>query len=168
MVPLGIAQAATVRVGLAAGAGNPSGVARAGWVALAMGGSFMTSMAILLIAAPVTLDGFFFDLADPAAAAVLPYAIAFISIAGLFQIADGLQSIGAGCLRGLKDTRAPMLFAGIGYWVAGLPLGLALAFGLDLEAHGIWIGLASGLGFVAALMVARWTRRERLGLISAG
>lgn len=168
MVPMGIAQAATVRVGLAAGAGDTRAIARSGWIALTLGGSFMTAMAILLVSAPQTLAGFFLDLDDPAARAVLPYAIVFIGLAGLFQIADGLQSIGAGCLRGLKDTRTPMLFAGVGYWVAGLPIGLGLAFGLELEGTGIWIGLASGLGFVAALMVARWSRRARLGLVPAG
>ena len=68
-------------------------------------------------------------------------------------------------LRGLKDTRVPMLFAGLGYWVVGLPLGAALAFKLDLGGLGIWIGLAVGLGTVAALMLARWSRRERLALV---
>jgi MATE family multidrug resistance protein len=68
-------------------------------------------------------------------------------------------------LRGLQDTRVPMLYAAFGYWGIGLPLGAALAFGTPLRGIGIWIGLATGLAVVAFLMLWRWTRRERLGLV---
>jgi MATE family multidrug resistance protein len=82
----------------------------------------------------------------------------------LFQIVDGAQVVGAGMLRGLHDTRVPMLYAAFGYWVVGLGVGVGLGFGLGWGGVGIWIGLAAGLAMVSLLMIARWMRRERLGL----
>ena len=75
--------------------------------------------------------------------------------------------VGAGMLRGLHDTRVPMIYALIGYWVVGIGTGLWLGFGLDWQGEGIWTGLATGLGFVAVLMIWRWRRREQLGLVPA-
>jgi MATE family multidrug resistance protein len=165
MVPLGIGQAATVRVGLAAGRGERAGVARAGWAAFALGTGFMVTTAALMIAFPWTLVGLFLDLSDPAGLRVAELAVGFLAVAGLFQIADGAQVVGAGALRGLKDTRVPMLLAGFGYWIVGMPLGALLAFRAGLGGLGIWIGLATGLLVVAVLMAIRWSRRERLGLV---
>ncbi|MBX6321403.1 MAG: MATE family efflux transporter [Rhodospirillaceae bacterium] len=165
MVPLGVAQAGTVRVGLAAGRGDPQGVARAGWVALATGTACMGTMALPMIAVPERITGLFLDAGDPAQAGAAALAAGFLLIAGLFQLADGTQVVSAGALRGLKDTRTPMLIAGLGYWGIGILLGVLLAFPLGLGGRGIWIGLASGLGVVAALMLRRWLRRERLGLV---
>ncbi|MCW5751267.1 MAG: MATE family efflux transporter [Alphaproteobacteria bacterium] len=165
MVPMGLSQAATVRVGLAVGRGDPEGVARAGWVAIVIGGSFMAAMALLLIGFPRPLAELFLDGTRSDSIEVLELAVLFLTVAGFFQIADGLQSLGAGALRGLKDTRVPMFFAGVGYWVMGLPFGVLLAFPLGLDGLGIWIGLATGLGIVAMLMLGRWTWRDRLGLV---
>jgi MATE family multidrug resistance protein len=165
MVPLGIGQAATVRVGLAAGRGERAGVARAGWTAFALGTGFMVTTAALMIAFPWTLVGLFLDLSDPAGLRVAELAVGFLAVAGLFQIADGAQVVGAGALRGLKDTRVPMLLAGFGYWIVGMPLGALLAFRAGLGGLGIWIGLATGLLVVAVLMAIRWSQRERLGLV---
>jgi MATE family multidrug resistance protein len=83
----------------------------------------------------------------------------------VFQIADGAQVVGAGMLRGLQDTRVPMIYAGLGYWGFGMSLSLLFAFRLGFQGTGIWIGLASGLAAVAILMISRWIRRERLGLV---
>ena len=91
-------------------------------------------------------------------------AVQLLLLAALFQFVDGAQVVGAGMLRGLKDTRMPMLFAGLGYWAIGVPAGVALAFGAGLGAPGLWIGLAIGLASVAVLMLLRWARRDRLGL----
>jgi MATE family multidrug resistance protein len=165
MVPLGLAQAATVRVGLAAGRGDRDGVARAGWTSLTIGVGFMGAMAVPMLAMPEALAGLFLDRADPAQARVLYLAASFLVVAGLFQLADGGQVVGAGMLRGLKDTRVPMVFAGVGYWVIGIPFGALLAFVAGMGGRGLWIGLASGLVAVAILMVTRWSRRERLGLV---
>jgi MATE family multidrug resistance protein len=125
----------------------------------------MVMTAALMIAFPWTLVGLFLDLSDPAGLRVADLAVGFLAVAGLFQIADGAQGVGAGALRGLKDTRVPMLLAGFGYWIVGMPLGALLAFRAGLGGLGIWIGLATGLLVVAVLMAIRWSRRERLGLV---
>ena len=166
MVPLGLGQAATVRVGLALGRRDRPGIARAGWTALALGVGFMGFTGLLMIAAPRALVGLFLDSADPANAPVIGLAISFLTVAAFFQIFDGAQAVGAGMLRGLHDTRMPMLYAAFGYWIVGLLTAIGLAFGLGWEGFGIWVGLAAGLAVVAMLMIARWLRRERLGLTS--
>lgn len=167
MVPLGLSQAATVRVGRAYGAGDPDGIRRAGWTAFALAVGFMATMSAVLLIAPRPLIGAFIDIADPANAAVVKAAMAFVFCAAIFQIADGAQAVGAGMLRGLQDTRIPMLYALLGYWGFGMPIGLLLAFAARLQGLGVWIGLASGLVLVAIIMMRRWTLRERLGLTSA-
>jgi MATE family multidrug resistance protein len=165
MVPLGLSQAATVRVGLAFGRRDRDGIARAGWSAFALGVSFMTLMALVMLSFPAQLVSLFLNPADPANRNVVPLAISFLFVAALFQIFDGAQSVGAGMLRGLQDTKVPMAYAAIGYWVIGLAVAIGLAFGLGWKGVGIWTGLATGLAIVAALMIARWLRRERLGLL---
>ncbi|MBV9527759.1 MAG: MATE family efflux transporter [Sphingomonas sp.] len=165
MVPLGLGQAATVRVGLALGRGDREGVSRAGWTAWVLGVLFMGLMALVMWTAPHRLVTLF--LADvPANALTIALAVSFLKIAAAFQLVDGAQVIGAGMLRGLHDTRWPLIFALVGYWVVGLGVGAWLAFGRDWRGVGIWTGLASGLAAVAALMLARWLMREQLGLIA--
>jgi MATE family multidrug resistance protein len=166
MVPLGLGQAATVRVGLALGRGDEAGIARAGWTAWLMGVGFMGAMALAMWSAPHRLVTLF--LTDvPENAMVIALAVTFVKVAAAFQLVDGAQVIGAGMLRGLHDTRWPLLFALVGYWVVGLGIGAWLAFAADWKGVGIWIGLASGLASVAVLMLARWVMRDRLGLTRA-
>jgi MATE family multidrug resistance protein len=163
MVPLGLGQAATVRVGLALGRQDQAGVARAGWTSWMVGVGFMGAMAIVMWSVPRPLVTIF--LADvPANAAVIALAVSFLRVAAAFQLVDGAQVIGAGMLRGLHDTRWPLIFALFGYWVVGLGIGVWLGFGADWKGVGIWIGLASGLAAVAMLMLARWLLRDRIGL----
>ena len=163
MVPLGLGQAATVRVGLALGRGDQNGVSRAGWTAWVVGVAFMGAMALIMWGFPRTLITLF--LKDvPENAVVIALAVSFLRVAAAFQLVDGAQVIGAGMLRGLHDTRWPLLFALFGYWVVGLGIGAWLAFAADWQGVGIWIGLASGLAAVAALMLARWILRDRIGL----
>jgi len=163
MVPLGLGQAATVRVGLALGRRDEAGITRAGWTAWVMGVAFMGTMALAMWSIPRTLVTLF--LADvPRNALAIGLAVSFLRVAAAFQLVDGAQVIGAGMLRGLHDTRWPLVFALVGYWVVGLGIGSWLAFGADWKGLGIWIGLATGLASVAALMLARWLMRDRLGL----
>ncbi|MBS3651170.1 MATE family efflux transporter [Pseudaminobacter sp. 19-2017] len=164
MVPLGVNQAVTVRVGLALGARDPDGIRRAGWTALVIGVGFMALMALTMISIPELLIAAFVDLGRPENAEVVVLAVTFLAFAALFQIADGAQAVGAGMLRGLHDTRMPMVYAALGYWGVGLPLGVLLAFPLGLKGSGIWIGLSIGLVVVAILLMRRWLIRERLGL----
>jgi len=163
MVPWGLSQAATVRVGRALGAGDRVGTARAGWTAWLLGVAFMTTTAIAMWTFPQALVGLFLE---PGARAgrVAMLATQFVVIAAIFQIFDGAQVVGAGMLRGLHDTRVPMQFAFVGYWVLGIGLGVWLGFFRGWQGAGIWAGLAVGLATVAALMLWRWARRDRLGL----
>lgn len=165
MVPLGISQAATVRVGLAVGAGWVAGVGRAGWTALGLGVGFMTCTCVVLLTAGEPIADLFLDLSRPDSAPVVALAVGFLAVAGLFQMVDGAQVVMGGALRGLKDTKVPMLFTGVGHWLIGIPLGAALAFWGGLGGLGIWIAFAVALSVVATLMVGRWARRERLGLV---
>lgn len=160
MIPLGINQAVTARVGLAVGARDRKAVGRAGWVALWLGIAFATISASVFWFAGEWLVGLYLDIDDVANAPVVGLAVSFLLIAALFQIVDGAQAIAAGALRGLRDTRIPMFLAIFGYWVVGLPTSAALAFWLDLGGQGIWIGLAVGLAVVAGLAVWRFHRRE--------
>ena len=163
MVPLGLGQAATVRVGLALGRHDEDGITRAGWTAWIMGLGFMATMALVMWTIPHRLVTLF--LADvPQNAVVIALAVSFLRVAAAFQLVDGAQVIGAGMLRGLHDTRWPLLFALVGYWVVGLGIGSWLAFAADWKGFGIWIGLAAGLACVAVLMLTRWLMRGRLGL----
>lgn len=165
MVPMGLGQAATVRVGRAHGACDAGGIARAGWCAFALAMVFMASMSVVMMSVPHILIGAFIDVSDPANAAVVAMATTFLFCAAVFQIADGAQAVGAGMLRGLQDTRVPMIYAGLGYWGVGMPMSLLFGFKLGFAGLGIWIGLATGLAVVAVVMMARWIRRDRLGLV---
>ena len=162
MVPLGVNQAATVRVGIAYGSGDAAGVARAGWAAYGVGVGFMALSAIVMISIPHALIGMFIDIDNPANAEVVRIAASFLVFAALFQIVDGAQAVGAGMLRGLHDTGVPMVIAAIGYWGVGMPLGAMLALYSGLEGIGIWIGLSAGLAVVAVLLLWRWLRRDLL------
>jgi MATE family multidrug resistance protein len=151
MVPLGIGLAATVRVGLAAGAGDAKAARRAGFTAIAMGMTFMCGTAVLLLLFPRAIAGLWLP-DTPDNAAVLALAVRFLHVAAAFQLADGIQVTAAMGLRGLKDARMPMWLAGASYWLAGAPMSALLGFGFRLQGFGIWLGLAFGL-FVAALLL---------------
>jgi multidrug resistance protein, MATE family len=165
MVPMGIGQAATVRVGLGYGRGDAGAIRRAGWTAYALGVGFMTVMALLIWIMPATLAGIFLETQHAGNAEVLRLSVSFLLVAAVFQIVDGAQVVGTGMLRGLQDTTWPMFFAAFGYWVVGIGAGAWLAFSRNWDGVGIWVGLAIGLGIVAALVLARWIMRERLGLL---
>jgi MATE family multidrug resistance protein len=159
-----MAQAATVRVGLQLGRGDRAGIARAGWAAWGMGTAFMALMAVVIWAIPRPLITLFLD--DTIAnAEVIALGVSFLGIAAIFQNVDGAQWVGAGILRGLHDTRVPMIFTFIGYWLVGIGVGIWLAFSVGWNGVGIWSGLALGLAIVAVLMLARWMRRDALGLL---
>jgi multidrug resistance protein, MATE family len=168
MVPMGLAQAATVRVGMGHGRKDALAIHRAGWMAFTLGTGFMAVMALTLILFPGALIGVFIDRTLPENARVVELAIGFLGVAAVFQIADGAQVVGAGMLRGLHDTRVPMIMAGFGYWGIGIGVGSLLAFKYGWEGVGIWTGLAVGLAVVAVLLLSRWTMRARLGLVPDG
>ena len=164
MVPLGLGNAATVRVGLAFGGGNVAGIARAGWTAFYLAIAYACCTALGMLIFGRELVGVFLNLDTPTNQPVIALAVSFLVFAGIFQLADAGQAAASGMLRGLGDTRMPMVIAAIGYWGVGAPLAVLLGFWAHLEGRGIWIGLATGLAVVAVSMTIRWTRRERLGL----
>lgn len=167
MVPLGIGQAATVRVALARGVGAPLAARRAALVALALGLLFMAAAALALWTLPRAIVAAYVAIDDPANRALVDLALQFLAIAALFQIVDGLQTVAAGALRGYEDTTVPMLLAALGYWAIGFVGGWALAFRLGFGPIGLWWGFLLGLAAVAALLVFRLHRRSRRGLVPA-
>jgi MATE family multidrug resistance protein len=163
-VPFGVGQAAAIRVGYHFGACDPVGAGRAGWVAMAIGAGFMTLTAGAMILAPELLLRIYVDPALPANAALVGFALQYLVLAAIFQLADGVQAVAAGALRGLQDTRVPMWIAIFSYWVPGIGMSIGLGFFTPLEGTGVWIGLATGLFFAAVLLIWRWQRRDVLGL----
>ncbi|MES2256138.1 MAG: MATE family efflux transporter [Pseudomonadota bacterium] len=155
MVPLGIGLAGTVRVGLAAGAGDMYGARRAGFTAMGLGVIFMFVAALVLILFPHSIAMLWLpDSADNRD--VLALAVTFLHVAAAFQLMDGLQVTASMSLRGLKDARGPMWVAGASYWLAGAPMCALLGFGLGMKGLGIWLGLAFGLLVAAILLTTRF------------
>lgn len=165
-VPQGVGQAATIRVGYFHGARNAEGVRRAGWCAIAMGTGFMTLTAALMALVPTLPLSIYVDPADPANAQLVELAVGFLLIAAIFQLFDGLQSVAAGALRGLQDTRVPMWFALFSYWLPGFGLAAWLGLGTSFAGTGVWIGLAVGLICASVLLLWRWHGREKFALVS--
>jgi multidrug resistance protein, MATE family len=163
MVPLAVGHAANVRIGYWMGAGQPLAARHAGFVALGLGVAFMALAALVFILAPRAIIGLYLRLDDPANAQTVQIAASLLAVAALFQIVDGMQAIGSGCLRGLKDTRFAMFTAALGYWGVGFPTGYFLAFHAGLGSLGLWWGLAAGLASVALLMTLRFERMTRRG-----
>jgi MATE family multidrug resistance protein len=166
-VPFGIGQAATIRVGLAYGAADRVWIGRAGWAAIIAGTGFMALTAAAIWLFPRLFVSAYVDATDPAHAQEVALALQYLVVCAMFQLFDGAQAVAAGSLRGLQDTRVPMIVAGFGYWVAGFGTAIFLGFHAKWEGVGIWVGLAVGLAVVSGLLVVRWSMRERLGLLPA-
>ena len=154
MVPLGIASAGAVRVGQAVGRGDHAGAARAGWTALALGALFMSVAALAFTLIPRQLISAF-----TSDARVLDLGVSLLAVAAVFQLFDGLQGVGTGVLRGLGDTRTPMLWNLGGHWFIGLPLAYVLAFRFGLGVIGLWWGLSSGLIICGVALLIVWRKR---------
>lgn len=159
MVPLGVSGAAAVLVGQAVGAGDIAGARRGALAALLAGAGFMLVSGLTLTVLPGLLAGVYTR--DPA---VLSVAITLIPIAGVFQVFDGLQVVSIGVLRGVGDTRTPLLVNILGFWLIGLPVSLTLAFRAGLGAPGLWWGLVVGLILVAGFLVFRVAQRLSRGI----
>ena len=163
MVPLGVGAAAAVRVGRAVGARDQPKAKQAARAAFVCGMGFMSVTAFLFLAVPRLLAGLFTtDLGVIAIAGVL------IPVAGVFQIFDGAQAVGAGILRGLGDTRAPLIGMIAGYWLIGLPVSLLLGFHTHLRAAGLWWGFVASLSIVAIFLAwrIRVLFREEIGRVN--
>ncbi len=153
MVPVGVAQAAAVRVGHAVGRRDDDGARRAASAALVWGGGFMTLATAVFLAFPRPLASTYTSSLD-----VLALAAALIPVAGFFQIFDGFQAVSAGILRGVGDTRVPMLAAVLGFWFVGMPVSLYLGYPAGFGPVGLWWGFVAGLGAVALFLLGRVAR----------
>ena len=156
MIPYALSQAATVRVGYAIGAQRPEAARMAGYAAIGLGVCWMLLAALTMWTVPSLLTSIYLDLDDPANAEAVGMTAMFFIVAAIFQVVDGTQVTTQGALRGLKDTRVPMVICGLGYWVFGLGTGVPLAFWFDLGGVGLWCGMAIGLAVSASLLFLRW------------
>lgn len=158
MVPMGLGQAATVRVGLAAGGNDIAGAARAGWIAILMGMSFMLCTALIFHFAGGHLISVF---VAGSTAPVYTLALAYLGVAALFQLVDGAQGVANGALRGLKDTAVPMVMTLVGYWLIGFPVAIWFGFTTPMRGVGVWAGLVVGLAVVAVMLLWRFAVMTR-------
>jgi MATE family multidrug resistance protein len=157
MVPFGIASAAAVRVGQARGRGDNAGASTAGWTAILIGVAFMACAAAVFFAAPRPLLLLF-----TRDEAVVATGVGLLFVAAVFQLFDGLQAVTTGALRGLADTRTPMLWNLAGHWLIGLPLGYTLCFLLGRGVTGLWWGLSAGLMICGVALLITWGRASAL------
>jgi MATE family multidrug resistance protein len=156
MVPLGLSSAAAVRVGQAVGRRDPRGVRLAGWVALALSLVYAIGTSTLFVIEPrMFLSIFTSD------ATLLRVGTSVLFICAVFQPFDGFQTVATGVLRGLGETRTPMVMNLAGHWAIGLPVGYVLCFHRGWGVEGLWTGLALGLILIGATLLAVWHRRSQ-------
>ena len=168
MVPVGVGIAGSVRVGQAAGRGAPGGIRRAGYASIALASAFMLVAATLFWTVPNFIVSLYIDPEAAGNAEVATLAAALLGVAAVFQVFDGIQVAAAGALRGLKDTRAPMVIALISYWGIGLTIGYLWGLRWDGGAASLWWGLVVGLAVASVLLVARFRWRVRTARRSTG
>lgn len=156
MVPVGVASATAVFVGRSIGAGDETAVRRYAVAGLVCGVGFMCVAAAIFLLVPWELARMYSPDAE-----VVALAAGLIPIAGLFQVFDGTQVVASGILRGIGDTRFPMIASGLGFWLVGLPLSAFLGFKAGLGAEGLWWGSLAALIAVAALLLYRVRVRLR-------
>jgi MATE family multidrug resistance protein len=154
MVPLGLSSAGAVRVGYAVGARDARRAVHAGWTAFGVGAAIMTAIGISFILVPRPMLRAFTDNQQ-----LLDIGVRLLAIAAAFQLFDGTQSVATGVLRGVGDTRTPMMMNVIGHWVFGLPIGYALCFWSGWGVTGLWVGLSIGLTFVAVVLTMVWHQK---------
>ncbi len=159
MLHLGLANAATVRAGRAAGAGDARSLRDGTKVAIAL--SFLIGIAVvtLFLTAPRPIIAVFLDQAKPESAAIIAYGSMLLALAALFQMADAMQVMALGLLRGIQDTRIPMIAAAVSYWIIGIPCSYVLAFKFGWGGAGLWLGLVIGLAAAAVSMMWRFWHR---------
>ncbi len=158
MLPLGVSYATTIRVGQCLGQNDMNGIKRSAFVGMALGGGVMAIAATLLILFPKEVLSLYLDLSIPVNQALVPIATSMLTIAALAQILDGIQTTAAGALRGLQDTKVPMVLSFVAFWIVGLASGVALGFGLGWGGVGLWMGQSIGITMASLLFVMRFFR----------
>ena len=158
MVHIGLSQAATVRAGRAWGLGDIANLRLAGFAALILSGAMVAATILAFLVIPAPMISLFLDPADPLRPEIIAMGAGLLAVAALFQLADAGQVMALGLLRGVQDTRVPMIYALVSYWLLGLPAAWFLGFPMGFGGQGIWAGLVVGLAFAAGLMMARFWR----------
>jgi multidrug resistance protein, MATE family len=158
MVPFGIGMAATIRVGHAVGRDDPAAVRRAGFVAMLLGVALSAILTLAVILARVAVVRLFLGATAENTDATVGLAATLLAIGATLFVTDGLQGTAIGVLRGLKDTRVPLLFAAISYWLIGFSAAYGLAFFTPLGPLGVWVGISLGTAVHATLLVLRFHR----------
>jgi MATE family multidrug resistance protein len=156
MVHLGLSNAATVRAGRALGQRDLQGLRQGAIAVMILSVVVAVLTIVLFLSIPELLLGAFISPGDPAREAVIALGVPLLAAAAAFQLADGAQVLALGLLRGVQDTRVPMVIAAVSYWVIGVPISYGLGFVLDWQGPGVWIGLTVGLFIASALLMGRF------------
>ena len=158
MIHLGISNVATIRAGNAFGRRDPAHLVRGAVTATTMSLLVAAATIVGFVLWPEPLINAFMQRDEPARDQILAVGVGLLAMAALFQLVDGAQAVALGLLRGVQDTKVPMILAGISYWVVGIPASYLFGFMLGLNGIGVWLGLVVGLGVAALLLNARfWT-----------
>ena len=158
MLHVGLSSAATIRIARFDGKGQRAALRRAAVVALLLSLVLAVVSVVVFVALPRPIVRLFLDMAKPESAEIVAYGVVLLTVAALFQLADGMQVMALGMLRGLQDTRVPLLLASVSYWLIGIPCSYVLAFPMGYGGVGLWLGLVVGLFFAAASLLWRFWR----------
>jgi MATE family multidrug resistance protein len=158
MIHLGLSNAATVRASQSFGRGDGPNLRRGAGVALTLSILAALLTVVAFLAVPEWLIGVFMRPDEPDRAAVIAIGTGLLAAAALFQLVDAGQVMALGLLRGVQDTRVPMVLAAVSYWGIGVPMSYLLGFTLGWGGVGVWLGLALGLACAAVVMLARFRR----------
>ncbi len=161
MLHVGLSSAATIRIARFDGQGDRVALRRAAQVAVVISLGVGALSVALFLSVPDRIVALFLDLAKPESAAILAYGTVLLMLAALFQLADGMQVMALGLLRGIQDTRVPMWLAAVSYWLIGIPCSYLLAFPMGYGGAGLWLGLVVGLFCASASLMWRFWRLVR-------
>ena len=156
MIPVGLSSAISIRVGNAVGRGDPAGARYAGFIGIMIILAIQTVSAVSMLLFPGAIVRLYTD-----DAVIAPLAVSLLFYAAVFQYPDGLQMVASGALRGFKDTRMPVVYMVISFWIVGLTLGYHLTFAREMGPAGMWIGMIAGLSVAAVLLLRRFNHTSR-------
>jgi MATE family multidrug resistance protein len=161
MLHVGLSSASTIRIARFDGQGDRVALRAAAKVGIVISLGVAVASVALFLAVPERIVALFLDLEKPESAAILVYGTSLLALAALFQLADGMQVMALGLLRGVQDTRVPLVLAAVSYWLVGIPCSYVLAFPMGWGGHGLWLGLVVGLFCAAGSLMWRYWRLVR-------
>ncbi len=167
MVHVGLSQAATIRAGRALGRGDVPGLGRGARTAFGLSMVFVAVTVLVFLLVPELLVSGFIAPEEAARTEIIAIGVTLLAVAALFQLVDAVQVMALGMLRGIQDTRMPMIYATISYWVVGIPSSYVIGIHLNFGPVGVWLGLVIGLALAAVLIWARFLNLLRAMEIKA-